>query len=138
MAEVVAGVGQASTAAGLETVKAEGVTYELTAKAHGRKRKSVDVQPVLDLILVYREDVDMSAGGLHLPIGHEREVGPRYAKVIAVGPGRPSEWNAEIIPMPLVEPGDTVLLHAGGGVPWEHEGTKYFWVLPRDLIGVVT
>ena len=68
------GGGQASTMAGLETVKAEGAVYELTAKAHGRKRKSVDVKPVLDLILVYREDVDMSAGGLHLPIGHERKL----------------------------------------------------------------
>ena len=136
---MVAGAGQATTEAGLEKIRADeqGVTYELTAKAYGRKRKSVDVEPVLDLILVYRDDVDMSAGGLHLPIGHEREVGPRYAEVIAVGPGRPSEWNAEIIPMPLVNPGDTVLLHAGGGVEWEHEGTKYFWVLPRDLIGVV-
>ena len=114
---------------------------ELMAEAHGRSKMGqageVNVTPVLDLILVHRSDVDMSAGGMHLPIGHEREIGPRYAKVIAIGPGRPSQWNAEIIPMPDCKPGDTVLLHAGAGTEWTHEGTKYFWILPGDLIGVV-
>ena len=109
-----------------------GVTYELVEFVDG-----IGVQPVLDLMLVHRTDVDMSEGGLHLPPGHERETGLRYAKIIAIGPGRPSEWNAEIIPMPNCKVGDTVLLHAGAGTEWTHDGKTYFWVLPRDLIGVM-
>ena len=132
---MVSGAGTSEVTAGLEVVEKQGTVHELSAHAH--KRPTVDVEPLLDLILVYREDYNMSKGGLHLPIGTEQVPGPRYAKVIAIGPGRPSQWNAEIIPMPDCKPGDTVLLHAGAGTEWTHEGTKYFWILPGDLIGVV-
>ena len=114
-------------------------THALEANAHGRAEpeRVVGVQPVLDYILIHSTVHEMSEGGLHLPAGANRQTGPAYAKVVAVGPGRPSEWNAEIIPMPVCGAGDTILYHGGAGTEWEHEGKTYYWILPGDLIGVV-
>ena len=118
-----------------------GVAQELQAEAHGRAKTrgggDIKVNPVLDYILIHRTNVDVSDGGIHLLPGHEKLTGPKYAKVVAAGPGRPSEWNAEIIPMPGCKPGDTILYHGGAGTEWEHEGKTYYWILPGDLIGVV-
>ena len=95
----------------------------------------LDVKPVLDYIVIQRIE-QVSPSGLVLRTIADIP-GPRKAKVIALGPGRPSEWNAEIIPMPVVEVGDTVLYHGGAGTKWEEDGEAYWWIFPRDLMGVV-
>ena len=51
--------------------------------------------PVLDQIVVTLTEEEL-ASGLHLPVPME-PTGPKYAKVIAVGPGRPSEYSGTMI-----------------------------------------
>ena len=131
---MVAGTGTSATEVELEVVK--GTKHELTAHARKRKQKTT-VTPIRDYILIHSTVHEVSEGGMHLPPGAGRQLGPAYAEVIAVGPGRPSEWNAEIIPMPECKVGDTILYHGGAGTEWVVDGKTCYWILPGDLIGVV-
>lgn len=91
--------------------------------------------PVLDQIIVEIVDPPATDGGIILPY---RDVsGPRYAKVIAVGPGRHSEYSAAMLPVPPCDVGDTVLMHSGAGTEHKVEGKAYRFILPRDLMAVV-
>ena len=92
-----------------------------------------NLTPVFDHIVLQRHK---RAGEIHLPFPGPAVEGPTYAEVIAVGPGRPSEYSANMLPPPPCAVGDTVLYHGGAGVKVEVDGEEYLFILPRDLLAV--
>lgn len=115
-------------------VKSGGKVLGGVAGAVAVKVPNVKFKPLKDLIVVQRIEVKSKSG---LVLHTMSEIpGLRPAKVIAIGPGRPSEWNAEIIPMPGLKVGDEVLIHGGAGTKWEEDGETFYYILPADLVGV--
>ena len=105
------------------------------------------IQPVLDYIVLKPYTPEISATGqIHLPHGNPL-LNAKLADVLAVGPGRPSEWTGSTITYPLadgstafspVKVGDRVQYHAGAGTKASHDGEETLWILPRDIMGIVT
>lgn len=63
----------------------------------------------------------------------------KLCEVIAVGPGRFSDYSAKLVPMPDIAEGDLVLTHSGAGTPLRHGGEPYHVVRASaaDIIAVV-
>jgi co-chaperonin GroES (HSP10) len=98
------------------------------------------IQPVLDYIVVKVNDAPMQ-NGIHMP--YRDPSGPKQAEVLAVGPGRPSEYFGNTVlyrtatEEGLVSPvkvGQTILFHGGAGTIGP-EGNR--WILPRDVMGIL-
>lgn len=107
------------------------------------------LNPVLDYIVLKVIDAPVAPGKLH--VVNVDPTAPKYAKVVAVGIGRPSEYSGRTILYPPVgrpgadgkespvNVGDTVLLHGGAGTKVkESGGEETLWILPRDLMAVVS
>lgn len=94
---------------------------------------AINITPVFDQIFV--QVIEPGTKGLYVPPGIRP--GPAYALVVAVGPGRPSEYSGYIIPMPKIEIGDTILFHGGAGTEFEVDGETFRAIYPRDVIGLV-
>lgn len=79
--------------------------------------------PLGDNVLLEIIEQKMTAGGLHIPEkarGNQRDA--VFGKVMAVGPGRTTEYGATI--RPAVGIGDGVMIARGAGVALEHESVQ--------------
>lgn len=92
------------------------------------------VKPLSDYIVVKKTEAK-NASGIYLSAPAD-PAAPRYAEVIAFGPGRPSDYTGVTIPMPDLRVGDLVLMHGGAGIKLTDQGEDVFAVFPRDLIAV--
>src|SRR6185436_16624554 len=92
----------------------------------------MDLIPVYDHIVIER----VEQPGKIVLITEAAQVGPRYAKVLAVGPGRPSEYSGTMMPPPPCQVGDVILYHGGAGTMVEHQGKKLWFIFPRDVLAV--
>lgn len=92
------------------------------------------IKPLSDFIIVKKTEVK-NAAGLFLSAPAD-PAAPRYAEVISVGPGRPSDYTGVIIPMPDIKAGDTLLMHGGAGIKLSDQGEGVFAIQPRDVIAV--
>lgn len=95
----------------------------------------MDLKPIDDQIVVaFTEEV--TSNGVILPVPRD-PTGPKYAKVAAVGPGRPSEYTGTLIPMPPgVVVGATVLMHGGAGTKVKREGVEYRFIRRGDIMAI--
>lgn len=91
----------------------------------------INFEPVSDTLLIEPIRKNETTGGLALPAG--AEIGPPRGRVVKAGPGRTTDFGAEI-PMPVTE-GDVVVL-ALINPPGEMEfgGKKYLIVRARDVL----
>jgi chaperonin GroES len=74
-------------------------------------------QPTGDSLIVYRMTLDKTAGGILLPETNG-QVGRGYGTlgiVLSIGPGKYSELNGNVIPMPC-EKGDYILFSSIAGL----------------------
>lgn len=94
----------------------------------------LSTQPLSDYLFVRKTEAKNSAG-LFLAAPAD-PAAPRYAEVLSIGPGRPSDYTGTPIPMPDIKVGDLVLMHGGGGIRVALEGADVFAIQPRDLIAV--
>jgi len=93
----------------------------------------MDLKPVYDQIIIERiEDTDRP---IYMP--NPDRTGPKFATVLAVGPGRPSEYSGTMLPPPPCQVGDTILFHGGAGTMVRHEGKDLWFIFPRDMMAVV-
>ena len=111
----------------------------------------LDLIPVLDQIVVTLVEEKL-ASGLHL-VTDTAPTGPKYARVVAVGPGRPSEYSGGAIMYPapdlpempslplrprpnVAHPGQTILFHGGAGTKVTRNGVEYRFIRPADVLAV--
>lgn len=93
-------------------------------------------EPVYDYIIIEMpERSETTESGLYTPRAVD-PLAPRVCRVVAVGPGRHSEYSAEKLPAPPCGEGDRVLVPGGAGSKYTHDGVEYRFILPRDLLGV--
>ena len=95
---------------------------------------ALSVQPLHDQIIVEIEPETLG-GGIIRPFTMNPVGGPAYAYVRAIGPGRPSDWNTAVIPMPPVVVGQKVLVHSGAGTPYRIDGKDVRFIRPADIMG---
>lgn len=91
-------------------------------------------QPVADYIFVKKTEAK-NAAGLFLAAPAD-PAAPRYAEVLAIGPGRPSDYTGTVIPMPDIKVGNLVLMHGGAGIRVTVEGEDVYAIFARDIIAV--
>lgn len=90
--------------------------------------------PMSDRIIVQRiMPAETSDGGIFLP--ERSQKWEREATVVAVGPGRVTEYGKII--EPRVKPGDRVLILKGRGTEITHEGEKALVVSAGDILCTV-
>ena len=94
----------------------------------------LELKPLLDYIAVEVLE-EQRASGLHV-VGTVDPGAPKYAKVLAVGPGRPSEYSGALVAYCGFGVGDTVLMHGGAGVKFPQGLADVRFITPRDLIAV--
>lgn len=90
----------------------------------------VKIYPQGDMVLLEMIEQTKTKGGLFLPAkssGNQRDA--QYAKVLAIGPGRVTEYGAMI--KCTLRPNEYVLIARGAGVEVEHESGQKFRML-RD------
>ncbi len=107
------------------------------AKTAPREENTSPVQPLLDRVLVKREDIDMtSPSGIIIPDTAQKEKSKRGI-VIAVGGGRVSD-EGRVIPM-SVKVGAKVFFNSG----WDNEvkvggdEEEYFLVRESDILAII-
>lgn len=101
------------------------------------KKKTVNIQPLADRVLVRREDIDMkSPAGIIIPDSAQKEKS-KLGTVIAVGPGRFGD-EGDLIPT-TVKVGAKVIFNSG----WDNEvdlgekDTEHFLVKESDILAVI-
>ncbi len=93
------------------------------------------LSPMNDNVLIKRkEEVKMTAGGLHLPGTALSE--SQEAEVLAVGPGRTLE-SGHIVPM-TVKPGNVVLVPPHSGVKLKFDGEDFLMIQEYNILAVIT
>jgi len=92
------------------------------------------LKPIGDRIIVRREAAEeKTSGGILLPDTAKQK--PQQGKVIAVGPGKPTDKGDRL---PLgVKVGDTVLFGKYSGSDVEVNGTEYKILREGDILGKV-
>ena len=93
------------------------------------------LNPCNDRIVVKPvEEGEQMYGNIVVPdMGKEK---PEMGKVIAVGPGRMSEYG-KLIPVRSCKVGDTVLLPKIGSLRVDFDGDEYFIAQDREILAVV-
>lgn len=93
------------------------------------------LQPTNDRILVKPIDEgEQTYGNIVIPdLGKER---PEMGTVLAVGPGRLSEYGKSI-PVRSCRVGDTVLVPKIGTLRVDFEGEEYFIAQDREILAVI-
>jgi len=93
------------------------------------------IYPTNDRILVKPIDEgEQTYGSIVIPdMGKEK---PELGKVLAVGPGRLSEFG-KMIPIRSCKVGDVVLLPKIGTLRIDFEGDEYFIAQDREVLGVI-
>ncbi|MCY3650169.1 MAG: co-chaperone GroES [Acidimicrobiaceae bacterium] len=95
----------------------------------------MNLQPLDDRIVVRPGDAEeTTASGLVIPDTAKEK--PQQGEVLAVGPGRRSEDNGEIIPMD-VGVGDTVVYSKYGGTEITVDGEDLLILNARDVLAKV-
>ena len=93
------------------------------------------LQPTNDRILVKPLDEgEQTYGNIVIPdLGKER---PEMGTVLAIGPGRLSEYGKSI-PVRSCRVGDTVLVPKIGTLRVDFEGEEYFIAQDREILAVI-
>lgn len=101
-----------------------------------QEKRPVDIlKPLADRVVLkpLEKGGEKSYGNIVLPdMGKER---PELAVVVAVGPGRVSEFGAKIVTH--VEPGQTVMVPKIGPLKFELSGQSYLVVQDKEILGIV-
>ena len=94
------------------------------------------ILPANDRILVRPIDEgEQTYGSIVIPdMGKEK---PELGEVLAVGPGRLSEYG-KMIPIRSCKVGDIVLLPKIGTLRIDFEGEEYYIAQDREVLGVIT
>jgi chaperonin GroES len=86
-----------------------------------------------NIIVVPLEESEQLHGNILIPdLGRER---PEIGKVVAVGPGRTTEFGSFL--KPSVEVGDTVLIPKIGFIRVDFDGIEYFIGPFREILCIV-
>lgn len=99
-------------------------------------KKSIPFSPLHDFLVIKEIRPGETASGIALP--DDADVGDPKGEVVAIGPGRFSEYQDWKPPCP-VEVGDTVYLHFVGMSPPREvteDGETYLMARFRDLLAV--
>lgn len=93
------------------------------------------LQPTNDRILVKPIDEgEQTYGNIIIPdMGKEK---PEIGTVLAIGPGRVSEYG-QMIPVRTCKPGDVVLMPKIGTLRVDFEGEEYYIAQDREILAVV-
>jgi chaperonin GroES len=95
----------------------------------------MNLQPLEDRIVVKPgESEETTASGLVIPDTAKEK--PQQGEVLAVGPGKRSEQNGELIPLD-VKVGDTVVYAKDGGTEITVEGDDLLILNGRDVLAIV-
>jgi chaperonin GroES len=95
----------------------------------------MNLQPLDDRIVVRpSESEERTPSGLVIPDTAKEK--PQQGEVLAVGPGRRSDYTGEIIPLD-VGVGDTVVYSKYGGTEITVEGEDLLILTSRDVLAVV-
>lgn len=93
------------------------------------------IEPILDRIIVKKDDAKMSkSGNFHLPDTVKNR--GTTATVVAAGPGRINLETGEHLPL-AVEAGDRVWLKEFDGYRFDIDGVTYFVFTENEIIGKV-
>src|SRR5215470_9840879 len=93
------------------------------------------LQPLDDRIVVRPgESEETTASGLVIPDTAKEK--PQQGEVLAVGPGKRSDYTGEIVPMD-VQLGDTVVYSKYGGTEITVEGEDLLILNARDVLAIV-
>ena len=93
------------------------------------------LQPLEDRIVVRTAEAEeKTASGLVIPDTAKEK--PQQGEVKAVGPGRRSEQNGDLIPLDI-QVGDTVVYSKYGGTEISLEGDDYLILNARDVLAKV-
>jgi len=92
------------------------------------------LEPMNDRVLIKPiEDNETMYGNIIVPdLGKER---PEMGEVIAVGPGRTTEFGQYLVPN--VEVGQIVLIPKIGTIRVEFDGEEYYIVPDKEILAVV-
>ena len=97
-------------------------------------KTAVNVQPLADRVVVSPlEEEEEMRGGLYIPDTAKEK--PQSGKIVAVGPGKPSEEGVRIDPD--VEVGQTVLYGKYSGTEVTVEGEEYLILRESDILAVL-
>jgi chaperonin GroES len=106
----------------------------MATKAKSAPKKSVNIRPLGDRILVERvEAEERTAGGILLPESAKEK--PKEGVVIAVGEGRVLDSGERSAP--AVKKGDRVLFTSYAGTEVKYGGHEYLIMEERDILGVI-
>ncbi len=95
----------------------------------------MNLQPLDDRIVVRPgESEETTASGLVIPDTAKEK--PQQGEVLAVGPGKRSDYTGEIVPMD-VQLGDTVVYSKYGGTEITVEGEDLLILNARDVLAIV-
>ena len=95
----------------------------------------MNLQPLEDRIVVRpSESEETTASGLVIPDTAKEK--PQQGEVLAVGPGRRSDYSGEIIPVG-VGVGDTVVYSKYGGTEITDAGEDLLILNGRDVLAIV-
>jgi chaperonin GroES len=106
----------------------------MATKAKSAPKKTVNIRPLGDRILVERiEAEEVTAGGILLPESAKEK--PKEGNVIAVGEGRMLDNGTRSAPG--VKKGDRVLFTSYAGTEVKYGGHTYMIMDERDIRGVI-
>ena len=95
----------------------------------------VDFQPIGDQILAKEVDGRMLESGIVLPKGGNEEDIPQFV-VVAVGEGRPSQFDGKLLPMPDVRVGDLILVPEMHTLPVLIGSTTHIFCKAQNIVAV--
>lgn len=95
---------------------------------------TVKIKPILDRVVVKREDAEQrTAGGIIIPDSSKEK--PSKGTVLAVGDGARDE-NGKLIPM-TVKVGDKVLFAKWGGTEFKIDDEELLILKESDILGIL-
>ncbi len=98
-----------------------------------KEKKSVNIRPLGDRVIVRREEEETkSAGGIYIPDSATEK--PSEGEVLAVGKGKISD-NGDLIAM-NVSVGDKVIFGKYAGSEVKVDGETYLIMKEDDILGV--
>src|SRR5439155_721109 len=116
--------------------KARGSALSVPHRPSGgpRRRKSMNVRPLADRILVRRiEEKETMRGGIIIPDTAKEK--PQEGEVVAIGPGRMTEDGKRIAMEG--KKGDRILIGKYSGTDVKIDGTEYTILREDDVLGVL-
>lgn len=94
------------------------------------------IRPLSNRVVIRRNaEEDKTASGL-LVLPEQAKEKPARGKVLAVGPGRMTEFSGQPIPMD-VKVGDIILFGKYSGTEVEHDNEKLLILNESEIMGVV-